>query len=47
MPPKPENQTATADFVTALAALSNVGANKINGAFKARYVSLDVLLDSV
>ena len=47
MPPKPETQTATADFVTALAALSNVGANKINGAFKARYVTLDVLLDSV
>lgn len=47
MPPKPETQTATADFVTALAALSNVGANKINPAFKARYVSLDVLLDSV
>jgi hypothetical protein len=47
MPPKPETQTATADFVTALAALSNVGANKINPAFKARYVTLDVLLDSV
>jgi hypothetical protein len=39
--------TATASLVQALAALDNVKANKINPAFKAKYVSLDALLDAV
>lgn len=39
--------TATAALVQALAALDNVKANKINPAFKARYVSLDALLDAI
>jgi hypothetical protein len=40
-------KSATASLVQALAALDNVKANKINPAFKARYVSLDALLDSI
>ena len=40
-------RTATASRVAALAQLDNVRANKINPAFKARYVSLDSLLDAV
>lgn len=40
-------QTATASLVAALAELDNVKANKINPAFKARYVSLDALLDAI
>lgn len=40
-------RTATASLVAALAQLDNVRANKINPAFKARYVSLDSLLDAV
>jgi hypothetical protein len=43
----PKTQTATASLVQALAALDNVKANKINPAFKARYVSLDALLDAI
>lgn len=43
----PKPQTATAALVAALAALDNVKANKINPAFKARYVSLDALLDAI
>jgi hypothetical protein len=39
--------TATASLVQALAALDNVKANKINPAFKAKYVSLDALLDAI
>lgn len=39
--------TATAALVQALAALDNVKANKVNPAFKARYVSLDALLDAI
>jgi len=39
--------TATASLVAALAALDNVKANKINPAFKAKYVSLDALLDAI
>jgi hypothetical protein len=39
--------TATSALVQALAALDNVKANKINPAFKARYVSLDALLDAI
>ena len=39
--------TATASLVAALAELDNVKANKINPAFKARYVSLDALLDAI
>ena len=39
---------ANADFVTALNALENVSANKVNPAFKgSKYVSLDQLLDAV
>jgi len=43
----PTNKTATASLVAALAELDNVKANKINPAFKARYVSLDALLDAI
>jgi hypothetical protein len=35
------------DLITALSSMENVGANRINPAFKARYVSLDALLDAV
>ena len=42
----PKTQTATASLVAALAELDNVKANKINPAFKAKYVSLDALLDA-
>jgi hypothetical protein len=45
MPKEPS--TPTAAFVAALKALHNVKANKINPAFKAKYVSLDVLLDAI
>jgi len=45
--PKENTTTATASLVQALAALDNVKANKINPAFKARYVSLDALLDAI
>ena len=47
--PAPNKPTtdATTSLVKALAALDNVKANKINPAFKARYVSLDALLDAV
>lgn len=45
MPKEPT--TPTAAFVAALKALHNVKANKINPAFKAKYVSLDVLLDAI
>ena len=45
--PKENTTTATAALVQALAALDNVKANKINPAFKARYVSLDALLDAI
>ena len=40
-------KSATASLVAALAALDNVKANKINPAFKAKYVSLDALLDAI
>ena len=40
-------QTATASLVAALAELDNVKANKINPAFKAKYVSLDALHDAI
>lgn len=43
----PTNKTATASLVAALAELDNVKANKINPAFKAKYVSLDALLDAI
>lgn len=45
--PSKEPTTATSALVAALAALDNVKANKINPAFKARYVSLDALLDAI
>ena len=35
------------DLISALAKMENVGANRLNPAFKARYVSLDALLDAV
>ena len=44
---QPKNQTASASLVAALAELDNVKANKINPAFKAKYVSLDALLDAI
>jgi hypothetical protein len=40
-------QSATSALVQALAALDNVKANKMNPAFKAKYVSLDALLDAI
>ena len=43
----PKTQTATASLVAALAELDNIKANKINPAFKAKYVSLDALLDAI
>ena len=46
-PTTPIPTTATASLVQALAALDNVKANKVNPAFKARYVSLDALLDAI
>lgn len=49
MTKKEETQTTTPfpDLIAALAEMENVGANRINPAFKARYVSLDALLDAV
>ena len=35
------------DLITALSSMENVGANRINPTIKARYVSLDALLDAV
>jgi hypothetical protein len=42
-----ETNTPTADLINALAEFENVKANKINPAFKARYVSLDALLEAI
>ena len=47
MSKQPTPTTATSALVQALAALDNVKANKINPAFKAKYVSLDALLDAI
>ena len=47
MPAPKEPTNATTALVKALAALDNVKANKITPAFKARYVSLDALLDAI
>jgi len=47
MSTKPTPSSATSALVQALAALDNVKANKVNPAFKARYVSLDALLDAI
>lgn len=44
MPKEPT--TPTADLINALAEFENVKANKINPAFKAKYISLDLLLES-
>ena len=46
---KEPNETPSpfTDLIAALAEMDNVGANRINPAFKARYVSLDALLDAV
>jgi hypothetical protein len=44
--PTKEPTTPTADLINALAEFENVKANKINPAFKARYVSLDALLEA-
>ena len=43
----PKSQTPTADLVAALSELDNIKANKINPAYKAKYITLDLLLDSV
>jgi hypothetical protein len=43
----PKNQTPTADLIAALAQLDNVKPNKVNPAYKAKYITLDLLLDSV
>lgn len=45
--PSLEQSNPYADVIAALAKMDNVGANRINPAFKARYVSLDALLDAV
>ena len=45
MPKEPN--TPTGDLINALAEFENVKANKINPAFKARYVSLDALLEAI
>jgi len=45
--PALEQSNPYADVIAALAKMDNVGANRINPAFKARYVSLDALLDAV
>ena len=42
-----ETNTATAALVKALAEFQNISANKINPAFKAKYITLDVLLDAI
>jgi len=42
-----EQSNPYADVIAALSKMTNVGANRINPAFKARYVSLDALLDAV
>ena len=42
-----EQSNPYADVIAALSKMENVGANRINPAFKARYVSLDALLDAV
>jgi hypothetical protein len=42
-----EQSNPYADVIAALSQMENVGANRINPAFKARYVSLDALLDAV
>ena len=42
----PKETTPTNDLINALAEFENVKANKINPAFKARYVSLDALLEA-
>jgi hypothetical protein len=43
----PKTQTPTADLIAALAQLDNVKPNKVNPAYKAKYITLDLLLDSV
>ncbi len=45
--PTIKHPSSTASLVAALAELDNVKANKINPAFKAKYVSLDALLDAI
>ena len=45
MPKEP--QSPNQDLINALSEMENVGANRINPAFKARYISLDALLDAV
>lgn len=45
--PHLEQSNPYADVIAALSKMENVGANRINPAFKARYVSLDALLDAV
>lgn len=48
MPPKETTtQSAQADLINALAQMQNVSANKTNSHFKAKYVSLDNLLDAI
>lgn len=42
-----ETNTATAALVKALAEFQNISANKVNPAFKAKYITLDVLLDAI
>jgi hypothetical protein len=43
----PKETTPTQDLINALAEFENVKPNKINPAYKARYVSLDALLEAI
>jgi hypothetical protein len=44
---KNESNSAHIDLINALAEMENVVGNKINPAFKSRYVTLDALLDAI
>ena len=46
-PQQPQSNPSIADLINALAEFENVKANKINPAFKAKYVSLDALLEAI
>ena len=43
----PKETSPNQDLINALSEMENVGANRVNPAFKARYISLDALLDAV
>jgi len=45
--PKETTQTPTNDLINALFELENVKGNKINPAFKSKYITLDVMLEAI